>query len=149
MKKNWFYLTLMLVALAFVGCSDDEEYVEPMLDVTPNNLAGEWMLESFSNGQPVAEGSYLYMELKRKDCTFTIYNNLDSYHPATQTGAFYIEIDPELGAIVRGIYDFGGGDWHHRYVVRSLTADKMVWVAMDDEQDVSVYVRAEIPETIR
>ena len=60
MKKNWFYLTLMILMLAFVACSEEKEYVEPQLEVTPHNIAGEWMLKSFGDGQSVAEGCYLY-----------------------------------------------------------------------------------------
>lgn len=150
MKKIWYYLSLMLCALALVGCeSNDEEYVEPQLEVTPNNIAGEWKLESLNNGTAVAEGCYLYMELVRRDRSFTIYENLDSFQTARQTGYFVIETDPELGAIIRGNYDFGGGDWNHRYIVQSLTATRMTWVAMDDPQDVSIYVRAEIPAEIK
>ena len=36
--------------------------------------------------------------------------------------------------------------WLHRYYVRDLTAERMVWVATDDENIVYVYVRAELPE---
>lgn len=140
----------MLCSLAFVGCeSKEEEYVEPQLEVTPNNIAGEWMLESWNNGLPVAEGCYLYMELVRKDRTFTIYENLDSFQTVRQTGRYVIEVDPELSAVIRGNYDFGGGDWNHHYIISSLTASRMVWVAVDDPQDVSVYVRTEIPAEIK
>ena len=65
------------------------------------------------------------------------------------TGGFYIETDPELGAVIRGSYDYDRGDWAHRYVVTSLTANEMVWVAKDDAEDVSVYVRTEIPAEIK
>lgn len=150
MKRIWFYLVFMLCSLVFVGCeSNEEEYVEPQLEVTPNNIAGEWMLESWNNGLPVAEGCYLYMELVRKDRTFTIYENLDSFQTVRQTGRYVIEVDPELGAVIRGNYDFGGGDWNHHYIISSLTASRMIWVAVDDPQDVSVYVRTEIPAEIK
>ena len=149
MKKNWFYLTLMMLMLAFVACSEEKEYVEPQLEVTPHNIAGEWMLKSFGDGQSVAEGCYLYLELVRNDHTFTLYDNLDSFGTVVRTGRYVIETDPELGAVIRGNYDFGGGDWNHRYVVRSLTAGEMVWVATDNPRDVSVYVRTEIPAEIK
>ena len=48
--------------------------------------------------------------------------------------------------MIRGNYDYGNGDWAHRYIVTSLTSDKMVWVAKDDATDVSIYVRTELPE---
>jgi len=44
------------------------------------------------------------------------------------------------------MYDYGQGDWEHRYYVRNLTNDSMVWVATDDESISYVYVRAELPD---
>ena len=150
MKKNWFYLLLMLFSVAFVACSEDEEeYVEPQLDVTLHNVSGEWKLQSWANGQPLAEGSYLYLELVRKDATFAIYDNLDSFQTTLTTGVYYFDTDPAVGTIIRGVYDYGRGDWNHRYIIRSLTAREMVWVATDDPRDVSVYVREEIPAELK
>ncbi len=150
MKKNWFYLLLMLFSVAFVACSEDEEeYVEPQLEVTLHNVSGEWKLQSWANGQPLAEGSYLYLELVRKDATFAIYDNLGSFQTVVTKGRFVIETDPELGAVIRGEYEAGGGDWNHRYIIRSLTAREMVWMATDDPRDVSVYVREEIPAELK
>ncbi len=142
------FLALMAVSL-FVSCSEDEEYQEPQLDVTPNNIAGCWMLESYDNGATLAEGSYVYIDFVRADRTFTIYQNVDSAPVRTITGQYYIDIDAELGAIIRGQYDYGVGDWAHRYVVKSLTAQKMIWVAKDDASDVSVYVRATLPDSLQ
>ena len=51
-------------------------------------------------------------------------------------------------AIIRGAYDFGQGDWEHRYYVRNLTRERMEWVATDNENVVMVYTRAELPEWI-
>ncbi|MDO4757696.1 MAG: lipocalin family protein [Rikenellaceae bacterium] len=149
MKKNWFYLMMMLFAVAFVGCNDDDEtYVEPQLDVTIHNLAGEWMLKSWSNGQELTEGTYLYLNLVRNDATFKLYDNLNSFQAVLTTGRFALATDPELGVVIRGEYDYGVGEWNHRYIITSLTASEMVWVAKDDTSDVSVYVRAEIPAEV-
>lgn len=147
--KNWFYLTLMVMAVAFCACSkEDEEPIEPQLDVTPHNISGTWQLESWHNGVQLAEGAYLYLELIRKDGCFKSYDNIESAAPRYRTGQFNIEIDPELGAIIRGMYDYSGGDWNHRYIVTSLTASKMIWVAKNDPSEVSVYVRSTIPEEV-
>ena len=40
-------ITMTVIA---VSCSDKEESVEPTLDVTPNNIAGCWRLDSWSGG---------------------------------------------------------------------------------------------------
>ncbi|MBO5276881.1 MAG: lipocalin family protein [Alistipes sp.] len=143
--KGAFY---MMLAIALISCSDDEEYVEPILDVTPNNIAGEWCLESW-NDAPLAEGSYVYISFERADRTYTLYQNVDSAPARTLTGRYYITTDMELGAVIRGDYDFGVGEWAHRYVVKDLTAKSMTWIAKDNPDDVSVYVRCEIPEQVK
>ena len=143
--KGAFY---MMLAIALISCSDDEEYVEPILDVTPNNIAGEWCLESW-NDAPLAEGSYVYISFERADRTYTLYQNVDSAPARTLTGRYYITTDMELGAVIRGDYDFGVGEWTHRYVVKDLTAKSMTWIAKDNPDDVSVYVRCEIPEQVK
>ena len=149
--KRFILLTisLLVAAMGLVAC-DDEPIVptEPQLEVTANNIAGEWQLSSWK-GAPLAEGSYVYIAFDRRERTFCIYQNLDSFSTRELTGAFYIETDPELGAVIRGSYDYDRGDWAHRYIVTSLTANEMVWVAKDDAEDVSVYVRAEIPTDVK
>lgn len=149
--KRFILLTisLLMASLSFVAC-DDEPVVptEPQLEVTANNIAGEWQLSSWK-GAPLAEGSYVYLSFDRRERTFCIYQNLDSFSTRELTGAFFIETDPELGAIIRGSYDYDRGDWAHRYVVTSLTANEMVWVAKDDTEDVSIYSRVEIPAEVK
>lgn len=149
MKKTWFYLTLLLAAFAFVACDDsDDEIVEPQLEVNANNLAGVWQLVSWNNGAALEPGLHLYLELERRDRIFKIYDNLGSFQTTLTTGQYYFETDSEMRTVVCGIYDYGRGDWNHDYLVTSLTATKMVWVATDDTNDVSVYVRAELPAEI-
>ena len=150
MKKSWIFLTLLFAVLAFVGCSDgDDEVVEPQLEVNAHNLSGVWQLETWNNGQPLEQGLHLYLELQRRDNLFRIYDNLDSFQTTLTTGVYYFDTDPAVGTIIRGVYDYGRGDWNHRYVITSLTASRMVWVATDDVNDVSVYVRTELPEEIQ
>ena len=147
--KRFILLTISLFALGFVACDNEPEVpVEPQLEVTANNIAGEWQLSSWK-GAPLAEGSYVYLAFDRRERTFCIYQNLDSFSTRVLTGGFYIETDPELGAIIRGSYDYDRGDWAHRYVVTSLTANEMVWVAKDDPEDISIYIRTEIPAEIK
>ena len=147
--KRFILLTISLFALGFVACDDEPEVpVEPQLEVTTNNIAGEWQLAEWKGAQ-LAEGSYVYLSFDRRERTFVIYQNLDSFSTRELTGSFYIEVDPELGAVIRGSYDYDRGDWAHRYLVKSLTASEMVWVAKDDVEDQSIYVRAEIPAEIK
>ena len=81
--------------------------------------------------------------------TFTIYQNLDSFGPRRITGSYSLYTDDALGAVIRGMYDYENGDWASRYVIRDLYEDRMTWIAVGDETNVSEYVRCEaVPEEI-
>ena len=117
------------------------------LDVTANNLAGNWEQVEW-RGSELVESSYFYMKIVRKDPKFTFYQNTDSMAdmPHVITGRFNIEIDPELGAIILGEYDYVGEYWSHRYIVKELTADTMTWIAVDDPTETKKFVRiASVP----
>ena len=100
------------------------------------------------NGGNLAEGTYVYIDIVRNDKTYTMYQNFDSFSnvPHVVSGSYFIDTDPELGAIIRGNYDHDSGDWAHRYIVKSLTATKMVFVAKDDATFIQEFARiSEIP----
>ena len=143
------YLTILFAALVLCSCNNANEPTEVLVDVTPTNLAGVWMLESFDNGKSLADGDFVYIEFVRTDRSYTLYQSVGSMYTQTMTGNYFIEIDPAYGAIIRGNYgtdEYNYFDWSHRYIV-TMTADRMRWVAKDDEQNVSVYVRVDaLPE---
>ena len=146
MKSVFKSLLLVLMAvMTFAACNEKEvDNDQPQLEVTRHNISGSWALNSW-NGEPLAEGSYVYIKFERADRTYTMWQNIDSAPARKITGMYNIEIDDELGAVIRGNYDYGNGDWAHRYIVKSLTAKSMVWVAKDDANDISEYVRCDIP----
>ena len=149
--KNLLKISLLLLlAVGLTACDNDKSYEDPGLDVTLYNLSGTWQLETCNNGQPLAEGSYVYMELSYRDGNrITIYQNVDSFGPRRITGTFNIDTDEALGSIIFGEYDYGNGNWLHDYIVRNLFTSRMTWIATDDPQDVSVYKRCqEIPQEI-
>ena len=124
--KNIFKLMAMLALVCCLSsCSDDDEPVVPTLDVTPANLNGTWQLAEW-NGTTLAEGSYVYIEFTRKDQLFTMYQNLDSFSARKLTGRYDITTDVELGAIIMGAYDYGIGDWGHRYIVSDIYSLKFI-----------------------
>ncbi len=148
MKKFLKFAVLSLAAITMCACDDDESYVDPGLEVTPHNLSGTWQLAEWQ-GAPLAEGSFVYIELTRKVQLFSMYQNLDSALPRELTGRFAITTDEALGSIIMGQYDYGMGDWNHQYIVTDLDADSMVWTAKDNPEDVSLYVRCEsIPDEV-
>ena len=146
MKKITKFARALIVAIAAFACSKEENRGAEYLDVTYNNIAGVWSLQSFDNGVELGEGTYRYLVLDRKERRFVSYDNLGSMEQVKRTGRFDIYTDG--AAIIRGAYDFGQGDWEHRYYVRNLTRERMEWVATDNENVVMVYIRAELPEWI-
>ena len=139
------YLTILFAALVLCSCNNTNEQTEVLVDVTPTNLAGVWMLESFDNGKSLADGDFVYIEFVRSDRSYTLYQSVGSMYTQTMTGNYFIEIDPAYGAIIRGNYgtdEYNYFDWSHRYIV-TMTADRMRWEAKDDEQNVSIYVRVD------
>lgn len=148
MKRFKNILASALAALSFLAVScDRNDMTEPQveyLDVNANNISGKWELVEW-NGNALTAGTYVFMEIVRNDRTFKIYQNLDSFSdvPHVVSGSYYIETDPELGAIIRGVYDHDSGDWAHRYIIKDLTASEMTWVAKDDPDYIQKYVRVE------
>ena len=139
----------MLIAAAFavmslISCTEKPEVTVEYLDVNANNISGRWELVEW-NGAPLTEGTYVYLDIVRNDRTYTMYQNLDSFTnvPHKVSGSYYIEYDPELGAILRGNYDHDSGDWAHRYIVKDLTATEMYWIAKDDRTFIQKYVRVD------
>ncbi|MDE5690995.1 MAG: lipocalin family protein [Alistipes sp.] len=147
--KNLFKIALLTLALAVCGACDDDDNVQTRLTPNANNIAGTWQLAQFS-GQTLGEGTYVYIEFIRKETKFEMYQNLDSFLPRLLTGRFGIREEEGTGYIIEGLYDYGTGFWNHEYLIGELTADRMVWTALDDPEDVQVYVRCDgIPEDIR
>lgn len=147
--KNIFRTALLAVAFfAFVSCSEKEVEVVEYLDVTANNLAGDWKLETWNDGLVPEDGVAVYIRFVRKDSRYEMYSNIGSMEFVRQTGDFTVLTDEVAGYIIRGSYDNTlNEEWNHRYIVR-LTAERMVWTAYDDPADVCVYVRCSIPDEI-
>ena len=144
MKKIVKFAMTIIAMVAAFGCTEPDNNGTLFLDVTPNNIKGVWRLESYDNGVKLAEGSYYYIVFDRSERTFVTYDNLASMEMVKTSGRYDIMTDG--AAVIRGMYDFGRGDWEHSYYVRNLTTDSMLWVATDDETITQVYVRAELPE---
>lgn len=145
------YLTILFAALTLCGCTEPNlDQSQELLEVTPTILAGIWRLESFDNGQTLVEGNFVYIEFVRSDRSYTLYQNVGSMYTQTMTGNYFIENDPELGAVIRGNYgtaEHNYFDWSHRYIVEIRADDTMCWVAKDDRDNISRYVRVDrLPE---
>lgn len=135
-------IAAVATSLLMLSCANKETPAIEYLDVTANNLAGNWEQVEW-RGTELVESSYFYMTIVRKDQLFTFYQNVDSMSdmPHVITGRFNIETDPELGAIILGEYDYVGEYWSHRYIVKDLTADSMTWVSVEDPAETKKFVR--------
>lgn len=136
----------MLAVSALYSCSENNAAEEVVyLPVTANNISGTWQL-SEQSGAPLADGLYVYLDIVRRDTEFTLYDNIGTFMTDVKTGVY--SVDTQTGTI-SGKYDHSLGDWAHSYVISELTADRMVWTAEDDPEEVSVYVRIDsIPAEI-
>lgn len=147
------YITLLFAALTLCSCVKNEaELGEPLVDVTPVNLAGVWELTSFDNGATLQEGDYVYISFELTDRAYTIYQNIGTMYGEKLSGHYFVDTDPMLGAVIRGNYgtdEYNFFDWSHRYKVE-LRASTMRWTATDDSQNVSVYTRIEsLPDALQ
>ena len=143
MNRIKILITAALTAL-MVSCTEKPVETVEYLDVNANNISGKWELVEW-NGSSLTEGTYVYLNIVRNDRTYTMYQNLDSFTnvPHVVTGSYFIEYDPELGAILRGNYDHDSGDWAHRYIVKSLTASEMIWIAKDDDTYIQKFAKVD------
>lgn len=150
-KKFFTLLVIALLCLGFAACSsDDDEPVEPSLEVTPASLNGTWKLVEWNNGEQVPEGVYCYLVFNRREQTFEIYQKFDSMYGRHITGSFKITNDPYKGYVVSGSYDYNRGDWNQSYIVtRLLASGTMTWTADGNATDVCRYERcSEVPADI-
>ena len=149
MKRIVKLLTVVVAMAVTFGCAEPEFCPNLDLDVTPNNIKGTWRMESYDNGAKLEEGSYYYIVFDRAERTFASYDNTGSMGVVKKTGHYAIET--KESAVIFGDYDntLFPSSWEHRYYVRNLTSDSMVWVATDDETIVQVYVRDELPAELK
>lgn len=139
-------MTIVLLAVMAVAC-DKNDMSQPapvQLEVNAHNISGKWVLMEW-NGAAMAPGTYVYLDIVRNDRTYTMYQNVDSFNdvPHTVTGSYVIYTDDELGSLIRGSYDYDGGEWAHRYIVKSLTDRQMIWVAKDDASFTQLFERVD------
>ena len=144
MKKILTLISIIALAISAISCEKENNAQPQQLEVNAHNISGQWKLTQW-NGNALAEGTYVYLDIVRNDKTYTMYQNMDSFTnvPHVITGSYALSTDVELGAIIRGIYDHDCGEWSHRYVIKSLTSNTMEWVAVDDASFTQTYIRVE------
>ena len=145
MKRLAYLFSTLALIFAVSSCEKviggDEEL---LLEVNANNISGKWQLMQW-NESSLNDDTYVYIDIVRNDRTYTMYQNIDSFKdvPHKVTGSYYLEVDPAVGAVIRGNYDHDSGDWAHRYIITDLTRTKMVWTAKDDPTFVQIWNRVD------
>ena len=146
MKK---ILIVFATVFTFLAACEKKDDAPVYLEVNANNISGTWMLVRW-NGSALAEGTYVYLDIVRNGRTYTMYQNVDSFAdvPHVVTGSYYLYTEPDKGTLIRGDYDYDTGEWKHRYIIRDLTQDSMVWIAEDDPEYVQSFSRiSDLPFT--
>ena len=124
MKRIISLIAVIALSAAVISCDkkDLSELQPVQLEVNAHTISGQWQLQEW-NGEELAEGTYVYLDIVRNDKTYTMYQNMDSFTdvPHVLTGSYHLYTDEEFGAIIRGNYDHDGGEWAHRYSITNLT----------------------------
>ena len=149
MNRIATFITLTVLSVFLVSC-DKNDLSEPapvQLEVNIHNISGQWQL-IYWNGNEMADGTYVYMDIVRNDETYTMYQNVDSFAdvPRVVTGRYKLYEVEGMGMAIRGNYDYSGEEWSARYIITSLTEDTMKWVDKNDQTQIQEFVRVqEIP----
>lgn len=143
-------VVLLACTVVFPSCSDDDN--KPKVKTVAVNYAtinGSWKLSKWC-GKPLPEGNYCYIEFDRTSHTYKMYDNMQSMYARFTSGSFTLEENPYLGTLISGVYDFGNGNWNHKYIISDmLETGSMVWTVSDNSADFSQYVRVEsVPQEI-
>ena len=149
MNRFKFFFAVLAFTSLMASCekvNDGMEPAEEILDVTANNIRGQWQLAEV-NGEELFEGTYMYLDINR-DYTYTMYQNMDSFSdvPRELTGRYNFDEVPMVGMLIRGNYDYSGEEWSTRYIISYLTRTTMIWTDSNDSARTQKFVRVdEIP----
>lgn len=137
--NRFFALAAVFAAFSAVSCDEVENDPIEYLEVTANNIQGDWEL-FLLNGEQLMGGTYFHISFDRAEKTYEYKTNLTSVPTsfATRKGTYAIYTDVELGAYIRGIDDVQQ-DWNDRYVITELTKDSMKWTGVSDPSFVRVF----------
>lgn len=140
--KSRFFILALAALFCLAGCKKAPVDNEPELPVNFTNTAGDWKLVEW-NGNSMSDGKEPGVFIHLKGGEFVMWQSVGSMYPAKYTGTYNILEEEGVGMIIRGMYEYTYEYWQHKYVITSLKSRKMVWTALDDPSDVSVYERTD------
>ncbi len=141
-------LAITFATLSLVSCSDDNEggSTNP---ATPHiaraDITGEWKLQEWAPSTDMKNNVYLVLN---ENDSFTLYGeNFGETGYKKATGKFVYQ-EPEK--LIKGNYS-DNTPWGDHYNIIYMSRDKniMKWQAQKDKNDISVYVRTEVPEEVK
>lgn len=151
MKKIWNVVLMATVALFTCNCGGGEENGEPgpnpneeKLEVTKDNLVGEWKLTKLSNQTDFPDQTHtIYVEFLANG-TFKLYQQNINYQGVVLfTGNFSLN---ETTKVIAGIYS-DGENWGANYEISELTTSSMIW-KVEGGNETQNYIKESIPGTI-
>lgn len=123
--------------ISWATLPDDTPPAPPVENGDTSALAGVWHLAEWRGTAPSFE---VYMDISDNGIV-DLYQRIES-----REWQHFISSAAYEDGIIRGTYSDGVA-WGASYSV-TLDADSMIWVDVNDPTDVSVYVRAELPDDI-
>lgn len=127
---------IMLSAISLIACdSDDATPSETLLDINYATTHGTWELARV-NGEEIAGDAFFYITLDRTESEFNIYDSMNSGISHHSSGTFALEQDDtEGGMVISGEYaNQFFQKWNNSYLVVKLTAEKMVWKTVGNDE---------------
>ena len=114
---------------------------EIVLDITNENIAGEWHLTSINGEELNSDNAYFTIELYSESTRFLITENLNSSFENILSGVYSLSENESSQHVISGVYDYSFGQtWNETYSVEHLTEDAMTWKGLVSG-DVFVYVK--------
>lgn len=152
--KHIAKIVLLCAALMLTACQDAFDCNcgdEDTLELTNNNLSGDWQLVSFDGDAALAEGTYLYIRFIRKNTRFVMCSNLQGNpdSPVIKTGDFALVEYEDGSVLLEGLYDYTLSEhWSNPYEVTLKTDGTMLLQPAGNPGDVCTYTRCTIPEEL-
>lgn len=124
-----------------VTFSASDETLDDIFDTSIlEKCIGNWKLDSFCGSTAELD---IYMSLNDDD-SFVLYQRSPEYEPTVFRGTYTFDT---VDNVFSGTYS-DGVHWATSYRVESVSDETMTWVNTANADEVSVYVRSEIPSTM-
>lgn len=136
MRKTIYILLTLLGLCSFAGCSSSDDTVPALY----GQLTGEWHLTTWNGTTPASFDAYMALNA---DGTFTIYQKIEQANYQKFVGSYRLS-----GTLLSGIYS-DNTPWGSTYSVVIDDANKLTLTSNSPVVEVSVYIKAAIPDDVK